>query len=98
MRFIYKITLSIIFLFHLSISMYGQRFGANPSTVKWKKIRGTAADIVFPNGSDADALRVNAITRLLENQDSGRLGNARLRIPIVLQTLPKTMWEMKGKT
>ena len=88
MRFIYKITLSIIFLFHLSISMYGQRFGANPSTVKWKKIRGTAADIVFPNGSDADALRVNAITRLLENQDSGRLGNARLRIPIVLQTLP----------
>ena len=88
MRFIYKVTLSIIFLFHLSISMYGQRFGANPSTVKWKKIRGTAADIVFPNGSDADALRVNAITRLLENQDSGRLGNARLRIPIVLQTLP----------
>ena len=88
MRFIYKVTLSIIFLFHLSISMYGQRFGANPSSVKWKKIRGTAADIVFPNGSDADALRVNAITRLLENQDSGRLGNARLRIPIVLQTLP----------
>jgi len=68
--------------------MYGQRFGANPSSVKWKKIRGTAADIVFPNGSDADALRVNAITRLLENQDSGRLGNARLRIPIVLQKLP----------
>lgn len=68
--------------------MYGQRFGANPSSVKWKKIRGTAADIVFPNGSDADALRVNAITRLLDKQDSGRLGNARLRIPIVLQTLP----------
>ncbi len=88
MRVIYKITLSIIFLFHLSISMYGQRFGANPSSVKWKKIRGTAADIVFPNGSDADALRVNAITRLLDKQDSGRLGNARLRIPIVLQTLP----------
>ncbi len=88
MRVIYKITLSIIFLFHLSILMYGQRFGANPSSVKWKKIRGTAADIVFPNGSDADALRVNAITRLLDKQDSGRLGNARLRIPIVLQTLP----------
>lgn len=88
MRFIYKITLSIIFLFHLSHNMYGQRFGANPSSVKWKKIRGKAADIVFPNGADSAAMRVNAITQLLENQSSGRLGNASLRIPIVLQTLP----------
>ena len=68
--------------------MYGQRFGANPSSVKWKKIRGTAAEIVFPQGADSAAMRVNAITQLLEKQSFGRLGNASLRIPIVLQTLP----------
>ena len=88
MRSIYKITLSIIFLFLLAISIYGQQFGANPSSMKWKKLKGTVADIVFPVGSDTAALRVNAITRLLENQTPGRLGNASLRIPIVLQTLP----------
>jgi len=88
MRFYYKITLSIIFLFHVSIAMYGQKFGANPSSVKWKKIRGTAADIVFPLASDTAAMRVNAITRFLDKQASGRLGTASLRIPIVLQTLP----------
>ena len=88
MGFIYKLTLSIVFIFSVSISTYGQRFGANPSSVKWKKIRGAAAEIVFPHGSDSAAMRVNAITRMLENQSSGRLGNASLRIPIVLQTLP----------
>jgi len=61
MKFNYKFTLSVIFLFQLSISSYGQRFGANPSSLKWKKIRGTAADIVFPLGSDSAARRVNAI-------------------------------------
>ena len=88
MKFIYKITLLIVFIFSGFISTYGQRFGANPSSVKWKKIRGTVADVVYPLGSDSAAKRVNAITRFLENQSSGRLGNASLRIPIVLQTLP----------
>ena len=88
MRLICKIILSIFFLLHVSLHMYGQRFGANPSSVKWKKIRGTAAEIVFPQGADSAAMRINAITQLLEKQSSGRLGNARLRIPIVLQTLP----------
>ena len=88
MKLIYSITFSIMFILFVSIAAHGQRFGANPSSVKWKKIRGTVADIVFPVGSDAAAIRVNAITRFLENQPSGRLGTASLRIPIVLQTLP----------
>jgi hypothetical protein len=86
MKFIYNITLSICFILFVSIAAHGQRFGANPSSVKWKKIKGNAADIVFPNGADSAAMRVNAITRLLENQASGRLGTLSLRIPIVLQT------------
>ncbi len=89
MRFDYKITLSIIFLFLVSVSTYGQRFGANPSSVKWKKIKGAAADIVFPIGSDSAAFRVNAITSMLEKSPAyGRLGNTSSRISIVLQTLP----------
>jgi len=88
MRFIYKITLSIIFLSQLSICIYAQRFGANPSSVKWKKIKGHAADIVFPIGSDSAAMRVNAIAQLMDSHVSGRLGTASLRIPVVLQTLP----------
>ena len=88
MRCIDKIVVTIFLFFHVSVSMYGQRFGANPSSVKWSKIKGTAADIVFPVGLDPEAMRVNAITGLLNNQVSGRLGNASLRIPIVLQPLP----------
>lgn len=88
MRLICKVILSTFFLLHVSLHMYGQRFGANPSSVKWRKIRGTAAEIVFPQGADSAAMRVNAITQLLEKQSSGRLGNASLRIPILLQTLP----------
>jgi len=89
MRFNYKITLSIIFLFQVSISMYGQRFGANPASMKWKKLEGAAADIVFPLGSESEALRVNAITSMLgKSQAYGRLGNASSRISIVLQALP----------
>lgn len=87
MKFIYKITLSIIFLLFVSFSIYSQQFGANPSSVKWKKMKGAVAYIVYPLGADSAAVRVNAITRLLENQASGRLGNASLQIPIVLQTL-----------
>ena len=69
MNFIYKLTLSIVFIFSVSISTYGQRFGANPSSVKWKKIRGAASEIVFPHGSDSAAMRVNAITRCGDYSD-----------------------------
>lgn len=88
MNYTLKVTLSIVLLIGGSFSIYGQRFGGNPSAVKWKKMTGEAVDILFPVGAELAAKRVNELTGFLENQDLGKLGTAKRRIPIVLQTLP----------
>ncbi len=88
MNYILKFTLLIILMIHGSFSIYGQRFGGNPSALKWKKMGGDAVDVLFPAGTEFAANRVNGITGYLEKMASPKLGNATRRIPIVLQTLP----------
>ena len=66
----------------------GQRFGGNPTSLKWKSINKPGATIIYPSGMDSSADRIAKWTTAMDNVSTGKLGDFRRSIPIVLQNLP----------
>ena len=82
------------FLLHFFVYMFfhvivqAQRFGGNPTTVKWKQIDMQSADIIFPKGMDTAAFAISKWINRIDKEKTGKLGGQSSKIPIVVQNLP----------
>ena len=70
------------FLLHFFVYMFfhgivqAQRFGGNPTTVKWKQIDMQSADIIFPKGMDTAAFAISKWINRIDKEKTGKLGGA----------------------
>lgn len=65
--------------------LYGQEFGGNPPSLKWRQINTDTARIIYPAGLDSQASRVAAIVHLLAARKPVSLGDQLKKVDIVLQ-------------
>jgi hypothetical protein len=77
--------LYLLLLPFLSLHVFGQEFGGNPPSLKWKQINTGAARIIFPSGLESQARDVGAIVQRLTTLTQHSLGNKTRKISIVLQ-------------
>ena len=82
--YIYIVIIFIIF----SIQSVAQRFGGNPTYVKWKQIETNKLKIIFPPNRSSEAQRLANVTIAIDSYTSGILGKTHFKIPVVLQSLP----------
>lgn len=78
------------FLFLSSYFSFGQQFGGNPPTLKWKQINTDSVRVIFPAGLDSQASRVTSVVQWLAahptaGSQSISLGNQLKKVNIVLQ-------------
>lgn len=73
----------LLFLTCTAIS-YAQEFGGNPASLKWKQINNRKTKIIFPNGMDSQANRINNINILLANNTAYSIGGKQRKWNIVL--------------
>ncbi|MEP6845348.1 MAG: hypothetical protein ABI861_05070 [Panacibacter sp.] len=64
---------------------FGQQFGGNPSSLKWKQINTDTVRVIFPEGLDSAAQRIANITHTLQNNYTAGIGNKIRKVSIVLQ-------------
>ena len=83
-----KSRLVAIFLFIGMFQVQAQRFGGNPTSVKWKQIDVKSANIIFPKGMDTAAITISKWINRIDKEKIGKLGQQSSKIPIVIQNLP----------
>ena len=66
----------------------GQRFGGNPTMLKFKSLQGKYANIIYPEQLSGAAKRVQQLITAQEIDKQYSLGEASRKVPIVLQPLP----------
>ena len=81
LRFLCVLTV-LLFLFK---SIFGQEFGGNPSSIKWKQIDTDTARVIFPAGLEDVGKRVASIVHNLEKNHTSTIGGTLRKINIVLQ-------------
>ena len=69
----------------LTYVLFGQQFGGNPPSHKWKQINTDTARVIFPVGMDSSANRVASVVHYLASQQPFSLGKQLKKIDIVLQ-------------
>ncbi|MDE3214571.1 MAG: hypothetical protein KGM98_15185 [Bacteroidota bacterium] len=67
---------------HLS---YGQIFGGNPPTLKWKQINTPLSRVIFPAGLDSTAQRVTNVIQYINAPTRKTIGPRTRKINLVLQ-------------
>lgn len=87
MRLFASISLTLILLL-VGLISYAQRFGGNPTSLKWKQLETNRAKVIFPSYRHTDAQRIASIISHIGLDTLGNLGQKSNKIPIVLQTLP----------
>ncbi|HUQ67744.1 MAG TPA: hypothetical protein VM101_16395 [Flavitalea sp.] len=82
----------LLLLIALAISIYAraQQFGGNPPSLKWKQINSDTARIIFPLGSEKEAIDVSTLIHDLASSTRKTIGDRTEKINIVLQPLPTT--------
>ena len=68
--------------------VFGQRFGGNPTQLKFKSLQGRYANIIYPEQLSGTAKRVQQLTAAQAMDKQYSLGEASRKVPIVLQPLP----------
>src|SRR6185436_17429167 len=76
--------LSYFLLFTFQVA-FGQRFGGNPSSVKWKQINTDTLRVIYPEGLDSAAQRVANVTSTLQHNYTTGIGGKIKKVNIVLQ-------------
>lgn len=71
-----------LFIVHYS---FGQQFGGNPSSVKWKQISTDTVRVIYPEGLDSAAQRIANITHILQRNYTTGIGDRLRKVSIVLQ-------------
>lgn len=80
-----NIILLALLHFFIVTSLFGQQFGGNPPSLKWKQINTDTARIIFPSGLDSPAQRVAGIVHQLAQRKLFSPGDKMYKINIVLQ-------------
>jgi hypothetical protein len=75
----------LLLLPFLSLHVFGQEFGGNPPSLKWKQINTDTARIIFPTGLERQAHDVSAIVGNLATHTRHSIGNTTRKVSIVLQ-------------
>ncbi len=83
-----RFSLVAVFSLFFMVGANAQRFGGNPSSLKWKSISSSGAKVIFPEGLTPSAERATKWTTLLDKDSRGKLGGMQRQIPIVLQPYP----------
>jgi hypothetical protein len=71
-------------LLFVAIAAAGQEFGGNPASIRWKQIDTDTVRVIFPEGFDAKAQRVAAITHELQRNYGSTIGDKFRKVNIVL--------------
>jgi hypothetical protein len=64
--------------------LYGQQFGGNPSSIRWRQINTDTVRVIFPEGMDMRAQRLTTVVHALQKDHAASAGNQRRKISIVL--------------
>lgn len=72
----------------LTQSLFAQRFGGNPGSIKWKQIDGKFTQLIFPAGIEPEAQRTFSIMEKMGQSMPSSLGTDFRKIPVLLQTQP----------
>lgn len=68
-----------------SLQLFAQRFGANPSSLKWKQVNTDTARVIFPAGLEKQALDISGVVHQLARTTVSTIGGNTRKINIVLQ-------------
>ena len=79
-----KKILALLWLFLLPVFVQAQIFGGNPSSLKWKQINTSQTRVIFPQGLDSQAKRINAINQLLGKTTAYSIGGKQRKWDILL--------------
>jgi len=63
-----------------------QQFGGNPAYIEWRQINTDAARVIYPEGLDSIAQRIQAIVNYMHKNYSSTIGEKLRKINIVLQS------------
>lgn len=74
-----------ILLLVLYSKNYAQIFGGNPSSIKWRQINTPIARIIFPQGLDTIAERINNIISFISGPMQNTIGWKSKKINLVIQ-------------
>ncbi len=68
-----------------SFSCAAQKFGGNPSSLKWQQINTDTARVIFPEELDETGKRVASVISELQKNHASTIGNKVRKVNIVLQ-------------
>ncbi|MEO6547011.1 MAG: hypothetical protein ABIN94_03400 [Ferruginibacter sp.] len=71
-------------VFFLPVYLFAQQFGGNPSSLHWKQINNNTTRVIFPQGMDSQANRINNINLLLGNTTAYSIGGKQRKWNIIL--------------
>ena len=75
----------LIMFFLPGLLSFGQQFGGNPPSQKWKQINSDTARIIFPPGLESQARRVASVVHTMAARQPASIGNRLYKVNIVLQ-------------
>lgn len=78
------IIFTLLFIFS-SCFIAAQNFGGNPASKKWNQVNTPGARVIFPAGSDSQAIRIARIMRLLGDSTAKTIGGSQRKWNIILQ-------------
>lgn len=74
----------LLLLFLFPFVCAAQNFGGNPATTKWLQVNSPSSKVIFPNGLDSQAQRMNNMIDLLNNTTLYSIGNKIKKWNVVL--------------
>ena len=85
----YKYICTLLSLSLVATVSWGQQFGGNPFTLKWRQIKTDSLELIYPAGRDLDstAQKVARLINSLQQKSPYELGSHVERVPILLQPL-----------
>ena len=81
MRFI----LMVFCMMAITFSAAAQKFGGNPSSIKWYQINTERVRVIFPKGIDSQANRIANIIKLLGDTTAQTIGGSQKKWSVILQ-------------
>jgi hypothetical protein len=85
MYFAYRLYISLLLAVLYFLPGYGQQFGGNPSSLRWRQINTDTIRVIFPAGLDSTAERIAAVTHQLQVKYSHTIGGQIRKVNLVLQ-------------
>ncbi len=80
----YLLFILLLLSFLLPSLLIAQEFGGNPNYLQWKQLNNATSRVIFPNGMDSQANRIQHINTLLSNTTAYNIGGRQRKWNIVL--------------